>query len=113
MPFPPWDRRPQIPLRLAWVWTAFHELGSCRPMGQVVGSIPWTAIDQYAERMEVLDAEAFHEFIRALDAEFLAGLRKPDKDKRQQSELDAVMKERQRRAALVEQLRAQQESAGG
>lgn len=82
VPFPPWERRPQVPLRLAWVMEAFHELGTCRPIGMSVGAIPWTAIDQYAANEGIADRERFRILIRTLDATFLDSIHKPKDERR-------------------------------
>lgn len=55
------------------MWDAFVELSTCRPGGEGVRAIPWTAIDQYARAHDVRDLEAFERMIRAMDSEYLRG----------------------------------------
>lgn len=59
---------------LDFVWSAWWELHTDRPIGMAVGPIPFTAIDAYAGRYGIgaLDAfEAFAGLIRAMDAVYL------------------------------------------
>lgn len=70
-PFKPWDNRPQVPPHLLWVWEAFGQLQSCRPVGMGLGQIPWTAINKWVTAKEVADAERFETLIRAMDNEVL------------------------------------------
>jgi len=67
-----WIERPILPRDLAWVWEAFCDLVSSRPIGMGgVGMIPFEAIDRWATR------HGFHgdsfltlkHHIRALDRE--------------------------------------------
>lgn len=51
--------------------TAFYDLQTCRPAGMSLGSIPWTAINEYARAKGIEDAERFERLIRAMDAAFL------------------------------------------
>lgn len=55
-------------------WGAFAELSSVRATGFAQGAIPWTAMDAYARRYGILDADDFALFtfyLRAMDAEWL------------------------------------------
>lgn len=65
--FPPWDDRPRIRPDLVWVWRAFQELQTCRPVGMGMGPIPWTAIQEWADAEEIADTERFRTLIRAMD----------------------------------------------
>ena len=68
---------------MAWVMAAFHELGTCRPIGMTLGAIPWTAISEWVRVNEVADAERFSRLIRALDGALLDELHsKKDKEPR-------------------------------
>jgi hypothetical protein len=74
------DDRPEVEAHLQFVWAAFWELGSDRPvtMGGV-GAIPFSAIDRYAQRAGVDDPDQFARFlqlIRCLDAPYLAHVNK-------------------------------------
>lgn len=64
------------------MWSAFWELSTCRPAGEMLMAIPWTAIDQYARAHEVRDREAFESMIRAMDTEYLTALRRRTEAKR-------------------------------
>lgn len=58
---------------LDWVWDAFQRLTHDRPIGfGAVGSIPFLAIDRYADRFEIEDFDEFYSLIRAMDEEYLA-----------------------------------------
>ena len=66
--------RPELPDHLQFVWSAWWELHTDRPMGMAVGPIPFTAIDRYASRFGVDDAdhfEAFREAVRGIDGTYL------------------------------------------
>ena len=61
--------------RLLFHWMAFARLSGDRAQGMGLGPIPWTAIDRYAERYDVIaDADEYDRFvglIRAIDRAFL------------------------------------------
>lgn len=63
-----------------WVWQAFNELQTCRPIGMSVGPIPWVAIDAYARAKDIAETERFERLIRALDSEFLKHRRESEDD---------------------------------
>ncbi len=49
---------PELLTGLENYFSAFWELGTCRPIGMGgAGYIPWTAIDQYARRKKYSDEE--------------------------------------------------------
>jgi hypothetical protein len=64
---------PEFPAGAGWIWTAWQELDSERPIvpvgmgGGVPGRIPWRAADQWARRHGVAGFE-FDFLIRALSA---------------------------------------------
>ena len=67
--------RPEIPDHLKFVWEAFWSLSGDRQvhMGGV-GMIPFLAIDRYAARFGIEDADEFSQFfdaLRAMDAAYL------------------------------------------
>ena len=71
---PALERRPALEPGLEFIWTAFFDLSRDRspsPLG--LGSIPFHAIDRYAERYAPLvgDFESFHLIIKTMDAAFL------------------------------------------
>ncbi len=43
------DERPSI-AGVEWLWEAWLDLGTCRPIGMDAGPIPWTAVNDYALR---------------------------------------------------------------
>jgi len=57
---------------------AFWDLSTTRIMGDVIGPIPWTAINQYADVQEFDKALKLHfiQVIRQMDAEYLDWQRK-------------------------------------
>jgi len=59
---------PDLDLHLVFVWEAFWELSTCRPVGMTTGSIPWTAINEYAVRYEVNSPDEFDRFVKLLYA---------------------------------------------
>lgn len=64
---------PELALGLEFTYTAFWEMGTCRPVGFGVGYIPWRDILKYAEHYH-LDEEATEDFmflIRAMDKAFM------------------------------------------
>ncbi len=70
------DTRPEIEPYLRFVWDAFWELCSDRPVFGMggVGAIPFSSVDRYAARVGICDADAFSRFlnlIRRMDAAFL------------------------------------------
>lgn len=61
-----------------WLWfyfTAFLELCSCRSTGFGEGPIPWTAMNAYAIRYQIVDEEEFDLFMRLLTALDMAYLK--------------------------------------
>jgi hypothetical protein len=59
---------------LRFVWDAFWNLTTDRPVGFATGPIPWTAVDRYAARHRIDGADAFERFlavIRAMDGAYL------------------------------------------
>ncbi len=59
---------------LQFVWGAFWDLHTDRPIGMGAGPIPFASIDRYAERYGIValdDFDAFRELIRALDDTYL------------------------------------------
>lgn len=67
-----WKACPEVPDELEFAHRAFWDLSASRSSGGMgVGSIPFEAIDRYAERYEVDDFEEFHSLIRAMDGEFV------------------------------------------
>jgi len=62
---------PEVRHDLAFFWSAFHALSSCRNFGMSVGPIPWTAIAEYAGFHNVFDFEEFEEIIRRMDSYYL------------------------------------------
>lgn len=73
-PFPPWDRRPRLRDDVLWAWEAFADLSTCRPGGEGVRAIPWTALNEYARAHGIWDAHRFERLIRAMDSEFMASV---------------------------------------
>lgn len=64
---------PQLLPGMAFYYTAFLALGSCRYSGMSEGRIPWIAAHDYAERLG-LDADEFEDLwmlVNALDACYL------------------------------------------
>ena len=64
---------PELFQGLEWVYGAFQELSTCRLNGMGLGSIPWTAIDRYADRYNIVgeDWEDFQYFIGEMDRAWL------------------------------------------
>lgn len=64
---------PELMLGLELYYDAFWDLATCRPIGLGAGSIPWSAIRDYAltfEFDEEQEDDLFY-FIRAMDNAFL------------------------------------------
>lgn len=64
---------PELALGLEFIYTAFWELSTCRPIGMGMGAIPWSAIYDYAA-VHGLDADETEDlayFVRKLDEKFL------------------------------------------
>jgi len=40
-----------------WLWSAFHELSTCRTLGMGIGPIPWTAKAEYARYYRLTEDE--------------------------------------------------------
>jgi hypothetical protein len=57
-----------------FIWDAFWDLSAeRRNHDNIVGSIPWTAINDYAQRYNITDITEFDSFVfvlRSLDSEF-------------------------------------------
>lgn len=68
---------PECPDHLLNYLQIFWTLSSCRSMGGMggAGPIPWTAIDKYAERYEIVDDELLYDdlmfYINAMDQTYL------------------------------------------
>lgn len=73
MSVPAIDERPSL-IGYVWLWEAFWDLTTCRPVGEVAGPIPWTAIQRYAEveKLNADDAYALHQVVRHMDQAFLS-----------------------------------------
>lgn len=59
---------------LRFVWDAFWHLSTDRSVGFATGPIPWSAIDRYATRHRLDDADSFERFldlIRSMDGAYL------------------------------------------
>ena len=70
---------PELMLGLEFYFNAFDDLSSCRGIGFGLGPIPWTAMVQYCEEYDVVDAssqEDFFHYIRELDNVYLAHMAK-------------------------------------
>ncbi|HEV7416044.1 MAG TPA: hypothetical protein VGN98_07790 [Tianweitania sediminis] len=69
------DEEPEeLPVQIEQYWRAFWELTTDRPVGMGVGSIPFSAIDRYATRFGIDEAEHFERFaalIRRMDGVYL------------------------------------------
>ena len=50
------DTKPRID-GVEWLWEAWVTLGTCRSIGMEPGPIPWTAINDYAQRYGLCDDE--------------------------------------------------------
>jgi hypothetical protein len=75
------DARPEIEPYLIFVWDAFRELCSDRPVSAmgIVSAIPFSSIDRYAARVGLCDIDAFSRFlilIRRMDAAYLDHVKK-------------------------------------
>ena len=72
-------QQPDLPERLSFVWSAFHDLRDERALGfGSVGAIPWSALDRYARRFGPADEDEFARFaalLRAMDSVWLAWMR--------------------------------------
>jgi hypothetical protein len=72
MKVPAIEHRPTL-IGYEWLWEAFLDLNTCRQNGMGVGSIPWTAVQKYAEVMRFDDEETWvlHGVIKHLDELFI------------------------------------------
>lgn len=62
---------------LRFVWDAFWNLSTDRPVGFATGPIPWSAVDRYAGRHRLEGADSFQRFldlIRSMDGAYLEHL---------------------------------------
>ena len=48
---------PPSSVGVEWILTAWNALNTCRPVGMDVGAIPWTAANDYANRLRLTDDE--------------------------------------------------------
>ena len=62
---------PDLLQGLDFFYNAFGQLSTCRPVGMGLGSIPWTAIDRYAERNDVEDFDEFLYMVRKMDDAYI------------------------------------------
>lgn len=64
---------PQLAFGMQLYFDAFLELSSCRQIGQALGPIPWTAINDYAIYLGLDEdqQEDMHHFVRELDNEYV------------------------------------------
>lgn len=62
-------------------WSAWHLLSSDRPLGAMggAGRIPWSTIDQYAEKNLFEDAAVLARMLWAMDDEYLTWLAEKQK----------------------------------
>lgn len=45
---------PRLTAGLELFYNAFQDLASCRSLGMSLGPIPWTAIDHYCQRFDII-----------------------------------------------------------
>ena len=64
---------PELEMGLDLFYSAFFDLHTCRPIGMGQGSIRWTDIDEYCNRLELVgdQREDMHYHIRVMDNAFL------------------------------------------
>lgn len=73
-PIPDWiTDAPMLQEGLGLYYSAFWELTTCRPIGQVEGPIPWTAVEMYCQSHELFGAQKadFHHHIAVMDHAYL------------------------------------------
>jgi hypothetical protein len=66
--------KPEIPPQIVWVWVAFSDLNTTRPMGMSgLGMISWLSVWEYskAKRLDADDFELLWTCIQAMDKVFL------------------------------------------
>lgn len=73
---------PTLPHYLLWIKEAFISLSTCRQIGFGVGQIPWTALKQYTDHLELSYEEFlyFEKMIYGIDNAYVDYVNK-DKDK--------------------------------
>lgn len=69
-------QRDVLPSYLFVYINAFMALSTCRVNSQVVGSIPWTSINDYCNRYDILEFELFFDMISAMDDVFISEMNK-------------------------------------
>lgn len=64
---------PPLQSGLALYYEAFNDLSSCRAIGMAEGPIPWTAINDYCDYLELYEEERYDMFyhVRSLDLAYL------------------------------------------
>lgn len=64
---------PVLWLGLEFFYSAFLDLNTCRPSGWNLGPIPWSAIADYANAMDVIGEQRddLFFFVRSLDSAYL------------------------------------------
>lgn len=68
------DLPPDVLPECEFVFSAFWELSTDRPVGMGIGAIPWSSINSFAVRHGIEQIDDFEQFsflIRAIDAEYL------------------------------------------
>ena len=73
-----------------WLLRCFGELSTCRSFGMGEGPIPWTAIVEYAKRLELRPAfeRQFVRIMRETDRGYLEERARADVKKRKQEEAE-------------------------
>lgn len=69
---------PELRLGLELYLTAYFDLDSCRSLGMEAGQIPWTAVEDYSDRLELTDAQRddLHFFVKRMDEAIAGQLKK-------------------------------------
>lgn len=82
---PALDSKPDI-TGYEWIWEAFTNLMGDRNVGMATGPIPWSAIDRYAVRYDIVgyDFEMLVHGVQELDAAYMNSL-SDGKDRKEKS----------------------------
>lgn len=72
---------PELQFGLMLYWIAFWELCSCRPSAFDIGEIPWTAVQHYADDLELDEeqTEDLHYHVQAMDRVYIRHMRSKSK----------------------------------
>jgi hypothetical protein len=74
--------KPSLAIGLDFMYKAFRELSTDRDIGMAEGPIPWSSMNAYATRHDIVDFDYFVLLMQLVDVEYLGERAKKSKGKK-------------------------------